>query len=157
MKWKTYKGEEIENVEKYVTNFIEDRPNSKWKVYIGCDSHNSSKYTTFATVIVLHETDENGVGKGGHAIYSKDKEQRIKVLFTRLWGEVERVNSAAHELKSLIKKYQVIAELDINNKEEYDSNIALNSAMGYIKGQGFEVNAKPNGINSMVLADKTCR
>jgi predicted RNase H-related nuclease YkuK (DUF458 family) len=45
---------------------------------------------------------------------------------------------------------------DINTNPNFQSNVALRDAMGYILGMGFTFKAKPNAFASSCCADKMC-
>lgn len=133
----------------YVKDILSTRDDIK--VYIGTDSQNVDKYTQYAVVIVLHYGNS-----GGHVLYSKEKVDKIRDRFTRLWKEVEMsIEIAQHLTANGIKPSFV--DLDLNPDPHYGSNNVLRAAFGYVESMGFTPRCKPDAISASYVADKICK
>jgi predicted RNase H-related nuclease YkuK (DUF458 family) len=121
-------------------------------MYIGSDSQNEKIHTSYATVIVLHNSN-----KGGHVLYTKEKVPKVKDRFSRLWAEVQRsVELSDYLVLNKIRKPGYI-DVDLNPNPNYPSNQVLSSAIGYIKSMGYEPRCKPNAIAASYVADLICK
>jgi hypothetical protein len=63
------------------------------EVLVGSDSQNRCGHTIYTTTVVLRYRKN-----GAHVLYRREKRERIRDLWTRLWGEVERSLDVAHHL-----------------------------------------------------------
>ena len=135
----------------YLKKWLSDNPSHK--IYIGCDSHNEGVRTNFATVIVLHY----GVGGGGHVLYSKTSEDRIKDRYTRLWKEVELSVGAAQLLISMGFGKPDYIDIDLNPDPRYKSNSVLRAAVGMIESLGIEPRYKTKSPWAISIADSICK
>ena len=134
----------------YLTNFLSE--NGATSIYIGADSQNKKRFTTYAIVIVLHNTS-----KGGHVLYSKEKVPRIHDKFTRLWKEVEKSIDTAEYLRlNNIQKPSYI-DLDLNPDAKYQSNQVLRAALGYVESMGYTPRCKPFAHSASHVADSLCK
>lgn len=126
---------------------------NKLKVCIGTDSQVYGKQTDVATVIVFLREKA-----GGFMFIMKDKVKEPLALKERMLLEVARSIEVAYELCDLFELYEVEMEVhaDINPDPRFKSNVALNDAMGYIKGMGFAFKAKPDAFASSSCANKHC-
>jgi hypothetical protein len=134
----------------HLTEWISNNPGCK--IYIGCDSSNLGSSTTFATVIVLHK--EN---KGGHVIYNRTSEDRIRSRYERLWREVELSVSAAHLLASWGFGKPDYIDIDLNPDPRYQSNTLLSSAVGMVESMGITPRWKSKSPWAISVADSICR
>jgi predicted RNase H-related nuclease YkuK (DUF458 family) len=132
----------------YVKDFLAN--NSDTTIYVGCDSQNE-RYTTYAVVIVLHNS-----GKGGHVLYAKDIVNRIPDRFTRLWNEVEYSLQTAMILSENGIEPNYI-DLDLNPDPKYKSNQVLRAALGYIESMGYTPRCKPEAMVASYVADAICK
>lgn len=140
----------------YIKAYLEQHPGTE--IYIGCDSQNDGARTSYATVIVLHNT-----GRGGHVLFSKDEVPRVRrttkseVEFVRLWAEVERSVEVAEFLKDNgIQKPKAI-DIDLNPDPQFQSNAVLRSALGYVESLGYTPRCKPDAVSATYVADKICK
>jgi predicted RNase H-related nuclease YkuK (DUF458 family) len=121
------------------------------KIYIGSDSQNISQHTIYATVIVLHYGNS-----GGHVLYSKEKVNRVRDTFTRLWNEVERSLSVAEFMQENGLPKADYIDLDFNPDPKYRSNSVLRSAVGYVESLGYVPRVKPYAPAASCCADSIC-
>lgn len=123
----------------------------KLKICIGTDSQVKSQVVEFATVIVFLREK-----KGGFMFISNYSQNNKMGIKERMILEVARSVEIAYSLCDLLDRYQVELEVhaDINTDPNFDSNVALKEAMGYILGMGFVFKAKPNAFASSACADK---
>jgi predicted RNase H-related nuclease YkuK (DUF458 family) len=154
MNWRKLNGQHIEEpilkaVEK--TLIREKEAGYKLKVCIGSDSQVRGGVIEFATVIVFLREK-----KGGFMFVSRDRITKRMTLKERMITEVAKSVEIAYALCDLLDKYNVGLEVhaDINTDPNFQSNIALKEAMGYILGMGFEFKAKPDAFASSACADK---
>ena len=88
-------------------------------------------------------------------IHNERKVQKMS-LKERMLVEVAMSIEIAYSLCDLLDAHDVDLEVhaDINTNPQFESNVALKEAMGYILGMGFAFKAKPNAFASSVCADK---
>jgi predicted RNase H-related nuclease YkuK (DUF458 family) len=133
----------------YIKNFL--LKNDDTNIFIGSDSQNG-KATTYAIVIVLHNTR-----KGGHVLYAKNIVPRIQDRFNRLWNEVEySLQVANHLVNNGIQKPKFI-DIDLNPDPKYKSNQVLRAALGYVESMGYTPRCKPNAVVASYVADAICK
>lgn len=160
MRFNTAQGKVIENVVEYIKEHIGKFPGEEFNIYVGSDSQDTNRQTVYATAIVIHR-----VGKGAHVIFKKDKVDKIKDDYERLWGEPERSMAVAEYLRNggiekFIELWQpdgLVIDLDFNENPRWLSHRLLKAAKGYIKGMGYKVRAKPASWRSVYMADRLCR
>ncbi len=138
------------------------------KVSVGTDSQKAGKFTyKFATVILITTTEDLGggviVGRGGMIIaatyYHDFKQANSKELVNeRMVFEVGKSVEVAYEIASLLDLYDIKMEIhaDINPDPKHESNKALQQAVGYILGMGYEFKVKPDAWAASTAADKKC-
>ena len=138
-----------------------------FKVCIGTDSQRKGKGYRFATVIVIATYEDLGggitVGRGCKVIgasynknnYSKDK-SGVK---ERMLYEVSKSIEVAYEISPLLDLYDIPLEIhaDINPDVKWESSKALNEAVGYILGMGYDFKVKPSAWAATKSADKMSR
>lgn len=154
--WRRLSGEKIkEPILLAVENTLkrEKALGNKLKVCIGTDSQVRGKVIEFATVIVFLREK-----RGGFMFINNDKIFYEMGLKERLLMEVAKSIEIAYQLCDLLDKYNVDLEVhaDINTNPQFQSNPALNEAMGYILSMGFAFKAKPDAFASSSCADKVC-
>jgi len=137
-----------------------------FKVSVGTDSQKHGKIYKFATVILITTSEDLGggviVGRGGmivHAIYHHEFKQKSKALVNeRMLFEVSKSIEVAYELSPLLELYDIHLEIhaDINPNPKWESNKAMQQAVGYILGMGYDFKIKPLAPASSNCADKLC-
>lgn len=154
LKWRRLNGEKIENISEEVEKTIlkEISEGNEIKICIGTDSQMYGADCEFATVIVFLRKK-----KGGFIFVSK--EQIVKYyggIKQRMLEEVSRSIGIAYTLCPLLERYDIDMEVhaDINTDPQFESNVALKEAMGYILGMGFQFKAKPDAFASSNCANK---
>jgi predicted RNase H-related nuclease YkuK (DUF458 family) len=72
--------------------------------------------------------------------------------------EVGKSIEVATQIAELLDLYEIKMEIhaDINPDPKHESNKALQSAVGYILGMGYEFKIKPYSYASSNCADKLC-
>ncbi|TJZ52511.1 hypothetical protein FAZ15_19165 [Sphingobacterium olei] len=154
MEWHKYNGEVIripinEAVEEIIRK--EAHVGNKLKVYIGTDSQVKRGIVEFATVIVFLREH-----KGGFMFIQRDKKPHRMSIKERMLIEVQKSIEIAYHLCPLLDQYHIDLEVhaDINTNPNFQSNVALKEAMGYIMGMGFIFKAKPESFASTACANK---
>ena len=176
MEWKRYGKLIEENLVDYLEKLLDEQleKNRTLKVSIGTDSQKLSKTIyKFATVVLITTTEDLGggviVGRGGmiiastytHDFMKKDADGRKRdkeLVNERMVFEVSKSIEVATEIAELLDLYEIPLEIhaDINPDPRYDSNKALQSAVGYILGMGYEFKVKPDSFAASNGADKFC-
>lgn len=156
MNWRRLNGQRIELPIKQAVEqtILREKANGyNLKVCIGTDSQVRSGVTEFASVIVFLREK-----RGGFMYIHSFKSTQKMSLRERMITEVAKSVEVAYGLCDLLDKYNIGLEVhaDINTDPNFESNIALKEAMGYILGMGFEFKAKPNAFASTSCADKFC-
>ena len=139
----------VGDVFKYMSQMKKDNPDCV--IHIGSDSQNYRDTTTYVTAVVFRFP-----GHGAHVIYRKEKVPKIAVMWTKLWGELERslnLATAIQEKTSIVIKQ---IDLDYNNDPDFPSNKLLSAAKGYLNSLGFASRAKPNLLMAAWAADVLC-
>ena len=154
MKWRKFNGVEITRpIEDEVRETIEKEAaaGNKLKVCIGSDSQVYGKTIEFGTVIVFLRE-----GRGGFMLIANESSTQRMSLKERLLYEVSRSIEIAYALCNLLDEYGVDLEVhaDINTNPNFQSNTALQEAMGYILSMGFVFRAKPESFASSSCANK---
>ncbi|KKX48669.1 MULTISPECIES: ribonuclease H-like YkuK family protein [Sphingobacterium] len=154
MTWQKYNGESIKTSiwDAVETNILKEIDlGNKLKVYIGTDSQIKRGTIDFATVIVFLREH-----RGGFMFVHKDKRNHLMGIKERMLLEVQKSIDVAYALCPLLEQYQVDLEVhaDINTNPNFQSNVALKEAMGYIMGMGFVFKAKPESFASTTCANK---
>ena len=154
LKWRRLSGQPLEQpllevVEETIIR--ETETGHRLKVCIGTDSQVRGKVVEFATVIVFLREK-----RGGFMFISNYKFEKKMSLKERMISEVAQSVQVAYSLCDLLDLYQVELEVhaDINTDPNFQSNVALREAMGYILGMGFVFKAKPYAFASSSCADK---
>lgn len=154
MLWRTFNGERIrlpikDAVEQVIVR--ERKAGHKLKVCIGTDSQVRGAETEYATVIVFLREK-----RGGFMFIHNETDTRQRSIRERMLLEVAKSIEIAYDLCDLFNKYNIEMEVhaDINTNPNFESNIALREAMGYILGMGFAFKAKPEAFASSSCADK---
>jgi predicted RNase H-related nuclease YkuK (DUF458 family) len=176
MKWKR-NGKLIEEpIVDYLEKLFDEQleKNKMLKVSIGTDSQKLSKTLyKFATVILISTSEDLGggviVGRGGmivaatytHDFIKKTENPKLRdkeLVNERMVFEVGKSIEVASEVAILLDLYEIPLEIhaDINPDPKHDSNKALQSAVGYIRGMGYDFKIKPEAWAASTGADRLC-
>jgi predicted RNase H-related nuclease YkuK (DUF458 family) len=176
MKWKR-NGKLIEEpIVDYLEKLFDEQleKNKMLKVSIGTDSQKLSKTLyKFATVILISTSEDLGggviVGRGGmivaatytHDFIKKTENPKLRdkeLVNERMVFEVGKSIEVASEVAILLDLYEIPLEIhaDINPDPKHDSNKALQSAVGYILGMGYDFKIKPEAWAASTGADRLC-
>ncbi|SKB56746.1 hypothetical protein SAMN05660841_01293 [Sphingobacterium nematocida] len=154
MEWQKYNGEYLrlpimDAVESAILR--EQQLGNKLKVFIGTDSQVKRGIVEFATVVVFLRDH-----KGGFMFIHKDRKNHDMSIKERMLLEVQKSIDTAYHLCPLLDQYEVDLEVhaDINTNPNFESNVALKEAMGYILGMGFIFKAKPESFASTNCANR---
>jgi predicted RNase H-related nuclease YkuK (DUF458 family) len=128
------------------------------KVYIGCDSErvhlHDVWYADYILAVVVHINGNNGCKIFGAVDRERDFEQKANKPKMRLMNEVYRVADLYLQLSQLVA-HDIEVHLDINPNEMYGSSVAVNEAVGYIKGMCNVVPmVKPRAFAASYAADR---
>ena len=170
MKWKRDKEVIQEPILEYLERIFDEELARGFKltVSIGTDSARTGKpgQYNFATVILISTSEDLGggviVGRGGlviHATYQHQFQRRAKELVNeRMVFEVSKSVEVAYEVAPLLDLYDIVLEVhaDINPNPIHESNKALQQAVGYILGMGYQFKIKPDAISASYEADRLC-
>ena len=154
MTWRAFNGREITRpIAAEVREVIERElaAGNRLKVCIGSDSQVYGRVTEFGTVIVFLRE-----GKGGFMFIANERSTQRMTLKERLLYEVSLSIQVAYALCTVLDAYDVDLEVhaDINTNPHFQSNTALQEAMGYILSMGFVFRAKPDSFASSSCANK---
>jgi predicted RNase H-related nuclease YkuK (DUF458 family) len=176
MKWKRNEKIIEEPILDYLEKLLDEEISKKHilSVSIGTDSQKISKTLyKFATVILIRITEDLGggviVGRGGmiisatynHEFQVKEKLGKIRdieLINERMVFEVGKSIEIASEIAELLDLYDIKMEIhaDINPDPKHNSNKALQQAVGYILGMGYDFKIKPDSFAASNGADKFC-
>lgn len=154
MEWQKYNGEYLrlpitDAVEAAIIR--ESNAGNALKIFIGTDSQVKRRTVEFATVIVFLRQH-----RGGFMFIHKDRKSHNMSIKERMLLEVQKSIDTAYQLCPLLEQYHVDLEVhaDINTNPNFESNVALKDAMGYILGMGFNFKAKPESFASTNCANR---
>lgn len=143
-------GESVVDLLSYTRGILEKNPGSK--IHVGCDSQTYATKTVYVTTVVFRYE-----GRGAHVIYKREVVQRVKDLWSKLWGELNRAIDVAGYLKfeGNVDIHQI--DLDYNTSPKYKSNIVLKAAVGYVESMGYNYAVKPGTLIAISAANELCR
>jgi predicted RNase H-related nuclease YkuK (DUF458 family) len=170
MKWKRNDLVITEPITDYLTKLFDEeiKKGYKFKVGVGTDSQKSGGKGSykFATVILISTSEDLGggitVGRGGMIIaatyYNTFKKNNKELVNERMVYEVGKSVEVAYEIAPLLDLYDIKLEIhaDINPDPKWESNKALQTAVGYILGMGYSFKVKPEAWAASTAADKKC-
>lgn len=176
MKWIRHHKVIEESIVDYLEKLFDEQlaNNRILNVSIGTDSQKiTGTLYKFATVIVITTTEDLGggviVGRGGmiisatynHDFMKKEVEGRKRdkeLVNERMVFEVGKSIEVATEVAELLDLYEIPLAIhaDINPNPKHESNKALQSAVGYILGMGYDFKIKPESYAASTIADKKC-
>lgn len=170
MKWKRSDVVITEPINDYLTKLFDEEiaKGYKLKVGVGTDSQKfgGKGCYKFATVILISTSEDLGggitVGRGGMivaATYNNTFKKANKELVNeRMVYEVSKSVEVAYEIAPLLDLYDIKLEIhaDINPDPKWESNKALQTAVGYILGMGYSFKVKPEAWAASTAADKKC-
>lgn len=144
-----------DNIVPYILDILTKDP--MVKIHIGTDSQNHTTTTSYATVIAFHmKGGLNGGGQGVHCLYQKQKFNKIKDKYIRLFKEAEMSIEVANWLTDLIN-IKVEIDLDYNNDKKFFSSKLVESTRGWAISEGYKVNIKPGAQIATRFADYLCK
>lgn len=140
-----------------VAAFINDC-SPETKIYIGVDSErfrlNGVWYVDYISAVVVHFDGKHGCKIFGAVDRERDFGQTASKPKMRLMGEVYRAADLYLELSKEVA-HDMEVHLDLNPNEMYGSNVAVQEAVGYIKGMcGVIPMVKPNAPAASYCADQ---
>lgn len=121
------------------------------EVLVGSDSQNRSGHTIYTTTVVLRYRKN-----GAHVLYRREKRERIRDLWTRLWGEVELSLEVARTLMEGGVNVSRI-DMDLNSDPRFGSHKLHTTAVGYVRAQGYEARTKPELLIATWAANVLCQ
>lgn len=147
-------GRKIENLEKYIKDYIKKYPDVT--VYVGTDSQKRKRRKINYVTTICFRHPMNGV----HIIHRRETGKYTKDLFLKLWNEVQMtvdvlkiINNSTFckfsetgevsTSEDWIDNKKIIVDLDLNSLKKWESNIAHDAAKGYITSLGYLVRTKP--------------
>ena len=151
--FKKFTGEKLDNIEEYVKEYYKTHDNID--IIVGTDSQNRGPYTIFSTIVAMYDRGGgDGHGHGAHCVFSRWKTRRYKKseIFDRMIAETQ----ASIDIAKSIRDYGVPVksiDLDINPNESAGSNVAFNSAKGWVESENFKASWKTLGPLVTTLAD----
>jgi predicted RNase H-related nuclease YkuK (DUF458 family) len=134
----------------YVKIILEKYPETK--IHVGCDSQSYSTKTNYVTTVVFRYDK-----RGAHVIYRKETVPKVKDMWTKLWGELQRSIDIAGYLRieGGINIHQI--DLDYNNNPKHKSNMIVKTAIGYMESLGYNYAIKPETLIAISVANELCR
>ncbi len=176
MKWIRHHKVIEEPIVDYLEKLFDEQlaNNRILNVSIGTDSQKiTGTLYKFATVIVITTTEDLGggviVGRGGmiiSATYNHDfmkkevdgKKRDKELVNERMVFEVGKSIEVATQVAELLDLYEIPLAIhaDINPNPKHESNKALQSAVGYILGMGYDFKIKPDAYAASTVADNKC-
>ena len=149
--FKRVTGEDITDLKAYILDYLRKRP--ECYIMVGCDSQSKRNSIIYATTIIFITPR-----KGGHVIMKREWKKKGIDFHSRLWAEVENIGAVSTFLGEFLPKDLITPCVDFNPNPKWKSNSLFASAIGYLKGLGFDnVVGKPDAYASSSVADHICR
>ena len=144
------KNLDLEEVRRYIVE------NPTAKIYFGCDSTKFRKHgnwhARYVTAIVVYEKDNNKIF--GDVTYERDFDSNPSRPAMRMMNEVFKVSAMVVELQDVLHDREFEIHLDINPNIIHGSSVALQQAVGYIKGvNNITPVVKPDAWATSCVAD----
>ena len=148
------KAIDLDEVRKFISN-----QSPETKVYLGTDSErmniDGTWYADYMTVVVVHINGKNGCRIFGQITRERDYDQRKDRPIIRLMNEVQKTAEMYLALADDLVDRVVELHLDINPDEKHGSSVALQKAIGYIRGTcNIVPMVKPNAWVASFAADR---
>ena len=136
-------------------DYINEDKEAEYAIMVGSDSLWRPWHTVFATVFAVHRK-----GKGARFWYTRSKEKFPRNIPVRLMKEANdsvEVMRAIYEseLMLMVPEENFSIHIDVGNHGE--SKQVINEIVGFVTGQGFECEYKPNSACATTCADKCVR
>jgi predicted RNase H-related nuclease YkuK (DUF458 family) len=147
--FRTLSGEKVDIV-KHTLDIIKKDPYVE--IHIGTDSQNKGDHTQYAVVIAYRYGT-----RGVHYIYHKEKVNRIRDRFTKLFKEAELTIEVAEWLSKKIPSIKPELDFDYNDDQKFFSQKLVSSVKGWAESLGYKTNIKPNNQIATKAADYQCR
>ena len=131
-------------------------PNTK--LYIGCDSErmriNEVWYADYILAVVVHIDGKHGCKIFGAVQRERDFDQKANKPRMRLVNEAYKVADLYLKLAPYVE-FDIEVHLDINPDEKHNSSIAIQEAVGYIRGTCNVIPlVKPRAFAASYAADR---
>lgn len=146
-KFRILTSNDVIDIIPYCRKYIQENPETE--ILIGCDSQSHKSKTYYATVLALYKP-----GKGGHVLYKKTITNREKDNGVRLINEVWFSTELAEFLLSNGLPRAKFIDIDLNPDPKWESNKQLQTAVGIVKGMGYNVRHKGDDPLMTYAADK---
>ena len=155
----TYGTIDIQQIAKYVADYIMKDEKALYEITIGTDSQNFAD-TKMVEVIAVHR-----VGRGGIYFYKKEMINLITNLHKKIVEETARslhladIFYEALELEMISRNY-LLEEFNIRNQIHCDiGNVGKTSALiqeitNWVKSAGYECKIKPESYTASGVANK---
>lgn len=136
----------------YIAEWLAEYPGAK--IAIGTDSKFKNNGVLYITCIVMfYPVSDDGIGRGAHVIYAKDRLKGRIELFPRLWNEVEYTKNIADRITNELKYKNLEIHIDLNPKKKFRSSMVYTPAIHTLQGMGYTVCAKPDAPAASCAAD----
>jgi len=140
-----------------VATFINDC-DPETKIYVGCDSErfrlNDAWYVDYILAVVVHINGKHGCKIFGAVQRERDYGQSADKPKLRLMNEVYKVADLYLELSKAVA-HDIEVHLDLNPHAGHGSNVAVQEAVGYIKGMCNTIPmVKPQAFAASYAADR---
>ena len=128
-------------------------------IYVGGDSirfkKNGKWFARYATVVIIHIDSKHG----GKIFHFADVQPDYGNMKMRLQTEVMYTVNLAMELLEVIGERHMEIHLDLNKSPKHKSHVAVQEALGYVRGmiQGANVKIKPEAFAASHAADHCVR
>lgn len=143
----------LEQAIEEIALFVESAPERKYRIIIGSDSRSSAEVAIYTAVTVWR------VGNGAIEFWTRSEEKKYPQLRDRIYAEVMRSITLAQEVRSRLRdrigeqiSWQDQIHIDIGEKGP--TREFIDTAVGIVRGYGFEAFIKPLSFGASVVADR---
>ena len=143
----------LEEVIDEVTLFVEGAPERMYHIIVGSDSRSAHEVELVTAITVWR------VGNGAIHFWTKTEPRAFAQLRDRIYAEVIRSITLAQEVRSRLRdrlheKISWDDQIHIDVGEKGPTREFIDTAVGMVRGYGFEAFIKPQSFGASVVADR---
>ncbi len=144
---------DLKKVVNELTDFVNEKPDSKYSIIVGSDSEMKNGAAEFVSVIAVHR-----IGSGGRYFWSKFSSVKVHAMRDRIYKEALFSLDLAHKvigsLKDKIADNRYGFEIHVDIGQAGPTKDMIKEITGMIRGYGFVPKIKPYAYGASNVADK---
>lgn len=143
----------LDQVVEEIALFVESAQERKYHIIIGSDSRSATEVELITAITIRR------IGNGAIHFWTKSEPKRFSQLRDRIYAEVMRSITLAQEVRSrlrdrLSEKISWNDQVHIDVGENGPTREFIDTAVGMVRGYGFDAFIKPQAYGASVVADR---